>query len=302
MLTHALGGVIPGAYLARKYQLRLFGCLAVMLMGGVAGILPDLYGGRDAAPWSHSVLFAPLLVLPLVLITKALVRTIPFGSCVLAYSASVIFGHLFFDWLDHEMPLLYPLSSESYNPELILIGDPLIVVLLALGCIAVFRRVHLRLALIPLLILGMYLGTKTVTKQLVLDHVKQTYTTLSDRAEVIVYPPSANLFEPRDALAWFQWGYDVYDTQRAIRALVPLLGPYDGGLHVNTFYTVSRDNFESSCQVIKEYREGLETILICQGVTQTNVYRYFAGWDEVSGADKERILSANAIGQRAGEE
>ncbi|WP_409345188.1 metal-dependent hydrolase [Paenibacillus sp. MBLB4367] len=309
VLTHLVGGVLPTIFLVRKYNIKGTGNLLLVFLGALAGMLPDIYGGRDVSPWSHSIIFAPLMVIPLAIIAKLLQKCIPFLFLLLALTLSLLIGHLLFDLLGHEVPLFYPIINGNYSLDMILLGDPWIPIPLVIGAILYWsRKINSRFVIIPLIFCLLYLGVRFSTKPLVEQYVKDNYL-LSKEAVVHVYPPGENMIHPLNLFDWFQWSYDLIDIQRVVRANIPLIGDYSKGVNVNYFYdkpskimTESGVSYrkpkegEKVSQVIKELKDTNGTpILISKASGENFVFHFIDGWSELTGLQRDYFLKENGL-------
>ncbi|MBP2247370.1 metal-dependent hydrolase [Paenibacillus xylanexedens] len=172
VLSHALlGAVIAYCFLPRATWKDLMICLC---SGALCGIIPDIFGDRSVAPWSHSILFTPLLALGIAYLTKLFYKKTSFklfwGSSIL----SVLFGHLFLDYMGHDLPAFYPFSDKSYIMGAITLGDPWIWFPLSMGLgLSIFLRNKSKLPIITsiLFIVG-YIVFRIISKEIIEQKVQ----------------------------------------------------------------------------------------------------------------------------------
>ncbi|MFB8378021.1 metal-dependent hydrolase [Paenibacillus taichungensis] len=118
LLSHALlGAVISYCFLPRDTWKNLMICLC---SGVLCGIIPDIFGDRSVAPLSHSILFTPFLALGIAYLTKLFYKKTSFK---LIWGSSILSGHLFLDYMGHDLPAFYPFSDKSYIMGAITLGD-----------------------------------------------------------------------------------------------------------------------------------------------------------------------------------
>lgn len=292
VLTHAIAGVIPVILLSRYYKVKLWTTFILYFLGGVAGILPDILGGRESAPATHSIAFSALFIIPIVVIAKLVYKKISIYLYYLTFLVSIWFGHLFFDTLDHEMPLLYPFSLVDIEYNIVRLGDPILLGLLTISALLLLiRKWNIKYLFIPIILCFTYLGLKVASMEQLKAYISNNYM-VTDKATVTVYPPHEVLINTSDVLEWLQWGYDYYDTHRTVRALVPLIGDYGGGKHVNIFYPDSIANSELGCKIKDEFRSetGIETI-VCSMSDKWFVYEYINGWVRAEATKEQDIIS-----------
>lgn len=166
VLTHALIGAIIVFLLKDAINLSLPKKMIIAVIGGFAGILPDTLGFRTSTPWSHSIFFAPIFVLPVVLVTKAIFREMIWWKIWIVLSLATIVGHIFVDFLTHEVTLLYPLSPKEYEYVIFEAGDPWVWFPLMITLLIVIFSSKNRILsiIIVFLLIGSYMGVRGYSK------------------------------------------------------------------------------------------------------------------------------------------
>lgn len=205
-LSHCLlGGSIALFFL---YQQRWNSRLIVFLLGALAGITPDLFGARDLTPWSHSIIFAPLLVFWIVIIGRVTLKQIDKWKLWIVLSISLILGHLFYDYLGHDVPLLYPFSNKSYALVSLTLGDPwLLLPLLISIVICIFLNYKSKLPItIAMLLLSAYLSLHIISKEII-EHKVRTQYAIQD--QIIIVEPDDHYGYEINPLEWLNFRYEV---------------------------------------------------------------------------------------------
>lgn len=304
VLTHALlGAIIIFFYKdARNYSIPHKIILAII--GGFAGILPDIFGSRASNLWSHSIIFAPILVLPVVLVTKLIFRKLVWWKTWLALSLATIIGHIFIDFLSHEVSLIYPLTQKQYEYVIFEVGDPWVwfPLLILLSIVIFSSKYTMSSILIVLLLVSSYMGVRAYSKYELASKLEGYYGEINEI--IVVTPPAENLINIKNPLDYFQWSYDLYSEQRVIRGFSPLFG---GSLqnHTNSFYPKPklvevnssgpyRSGDDLPLNVIMEVRESSNYYLICKEINSNDsrVFHQELGgrWNEIHGTEMQSIL------------
>lgn len=304
VLTHALLGAIIVFLLKDARNLSIPKKIILAVIGGFAGILPDTLGFRSSTPWSHSIIFGPIFVLPVVLVTKVLFREMIWWRIWIILTAATIVGHIMVDFLTHEVSLLYPLSQKQYAYIIFEAGDPWVWFPLMIPLIIViFRSKHSLLSIIIVLLLVVtYMGIRSYTKSELASKLEDYYGESNEI--ILVAPPGEYLIDTKNPLEYLKWSYDLYSEHRTIRGFSPLLGDSLQN-HTNFFYPepqpVEVDNTgpyrpggNQGLNVVKEVRENSNYYLICEGMN-SNELRVFrqevnGRWNEVLGTEMQRVL------------
>ncbi|MCP1424134.1 inner membrane protein [Paenibacillus xylanexedens] len=237
VLSHALlGAVIAYCFLPRDTWKNLIICLC---SGALCGIIPDIFGDRSVAPWSHSVLFTPFVVLGIACLTKLFYKKTSFkliwGSSIL----SVLFGHLFLDYMGHDLPAFYPLSDKSYIMGAITLGDPWIWFPLIIGLgLSVFLRNKPKLPVVTsILFILVYLVFRIISKEII-EHKVQVQHPVPEKSYIIVEPDSHYEF-PLDPRKWLEFRFRVISPHFSKGGDAGILGEKSDKLFWYDFYPVA---------------------------------------------------------------
>ncbi|WP_160035068.1 metal-dependent hydrolase [Paenibacillus sp. An7] len=189
--------------------------IASVFIGGLSGIAPDLLGGRDSQPWTHSLLFAPLVVLWIALIAKLLLRKVSFWRWWGASTASAIGGHLFLDYMGHDIPLLYPFSDKLLIMEALTLGDPWVWFPLAAGlllAICLKRKTKFPVLLAVIFVL-LYCVYKIIVKSIIYQEVEARYP-VGEISYITVTPNTYYEF-PIDPRTWLKFKYRTISSHHS---------------------------------------------------------------------------------------
>lgn len=163
--------------------------LTILIAGMIAGLIPDFtkYFGIILF---HSIWFTPIMGFIVSLPTYFILKPINFIKVWFTMTLTVLFGHIFIDSIDNGVALFYPFMNEEYSFSIINADDYLIVLasLMTSICILVFRNGR-KIALVTIIIIGLYISLKLSSKTLL-------YSQLSDRYEednpiISIYPSSS---------------------------------------------------------------------------------------------------------------
>ncbi|KOS60223.1 metal-dependent hydrolase [Lysinibacillus agricola] len=304
VLTHALVGAVIVFLLKDARNLSIPKKIILSVIGGFAGILPDTLGVRTSTPWSHSILFAPIFVLPVALITKKIFREIIWWKIWIILTSATIVGHIIVDFLTHEVSLIYPLSQKQYAYVIFEAGDPWVwFPLMITLIIVIFSSKHsMKSIIIVLLLVGSYMGIRSYSKSELTSKLEEYYG--EKNAIILVSPPGENLMNIKNPLEYLKWSYDLYSEQRIIRGFSPLLGDSLEN-HTNLYYPepkpveVSingpyRSGEDPSFNVIREVRKSGNYYLVCieENHNDPRIFRQEIDgrWIEVQGTEKLRVL------------
>ncbi|GGF99122.1 hypothetical protein GCM10010912_49840 [Paenibacillus albidus] len=218
------------------------------------GIFPDLLGPRGISPWSHSIIVMGLVMVPLVYLLGFFLKKYSYIKLYLCFAGSVL-GHILVDYLGHGVHLVYPLSKQAYTLPLIYLGDPTVWVPMLLGVIifilpTVYKGKWVLNTMFAVFIV-IYLGLKLVLLAQIEQSVPHKFI-LTQKAIVKVYPLGE--YQVKKIADFWKMGFDVTDSQRAIRGIVPLLGG-DTQLHSNVIFLM-----EGDIVVSKTGKDGIEDV------------------------------------------
>ena len=215
--------------------------IASIFVGGLSGIAPDLLGGRDSQPWTHSLLFSPLVVLWIALIAKLLFRKVPSWRLWGASTASAIGGHLFLDYMGHDIPLLYPLSDKLFIMEALTLGDPWVWFPLAVGLLlAIFLKRKTKLIVIlAVIFVLLYCIYKIIVKSIIYQEVETQYP-VGEKSYVTVTPNTYFEFD-FDPRTWLKFRFSTFSFHHEQRGIAGYWGKQLGSSDVHFFYPEKRD-------------------------------------------------------------
>lgn len=301
MVTHLLTGGFIASWVLMGKEISLKEKVIILGMTSLLGILPDLLGTRDISPWSHSMVVMGLVMVPVVYVLRLFLKKYAYIQLYICFSGSVL-GHILVDSLGHGVHLIYPLSKQAYTLPLIYLGDPTVWVPMLVGVMIfllpmVYKRKRRFNTILTVVIVG-YLGLKLA----MLVQIEQTVPhkfKLTPAAVVQVYPLGD--YQVHTLTDFWKMGFDVIDSQRTIRGIVPVLGG-DMELHGNGFfgregkivvsntgkdgleqvYRVPPSESEAYFEVIAENNEGPAEMLIVrdqEGVSRQYIYRE-GKWEE----------------------
>lgn len=255
-------------------------------LGALSGVTPDLFGGRDGAPWSHSIFFTPVLVVWMVFIVKRLMREVRFTRLWAASILAVWVGHLMLDLMGHDVPLLFPFSDKSFVLGVITLGDPWIWLPLTIG-IAISFGLKFRTKLpvmTAILFVLLYLMLKLMAKEIIAHKVEAAYP-VSEQSHYIIEPDTylEYTFQPA---AWLKYRYRIVSEHHVRGGRAGWFGEKLGGVSWHYFHpeglelmrsrgvviAVPRANKDISITVTDEWaREGVNYI---QGKAEDTLYTY----------------------------
>lgn len=239
ILSHALlGAAISYIFLPEdKWKHRI----SSLFIGGLSGIAPDLLGGRDTQPWTHSLLFAPLVVIWVAFIAKLLLRNVSFWCLWGASTASAIGGHLFLDYMGHDIPLLYPFSDTLFIMEALTLGDPWVwfpLAALLLLAICLKRRTKLPVILAIIFIL-LYCTYKIIVKSIIYQEVETRYP-VGGQSYITVTPNTYFEF-PIDPRTWLEFKFSTRSSHHYQEGKAGYWGEQLGSSDYHYFYPEKQD-------------------------------------------------------------
>lgn len=234
ILTHFLVGGFICTLLAGRQKMSFYNKIAFISMGGFFGIFPDFFGPRDISPWSHSILIMSLIMIPIAYLLKRFIFNRTYLSLYLSVTGSVLIGHIFVDYLGHGVHMFYPISQKAFSLHLIFLSDPTVWFPILIGIVSfllpIKRKLFVDWMLVSLVII--YLGIKLITVLQIEQHIGEEYA-LTGNAVISVYPLEE--YQVEELSDYWKLGYNVTDSQRDIRGIVPLLTK-DNFVNVNYIY------------------------------------------------------------------
>ena len=239
ILSHALlGAAISYCLLPEGTWIQR---IASLFIGGLSGIAPDLLGGRDSQPWTHSLLFAPLVVVWVALIAKLLLRKVSFWRLWGASTASAIGGHLFLDYMGHDIPLLYPFSDKLFIMEALTLGDPWVWFPLAVGLLlAIFLKRKTKLIVIlAVIFVLLYCTYKIIVKSIIYQEVEARYP-VGEKSYVTVTPNTYFEF-PIDPRTWLKFRFSTRSSHHYQEGDTGYWGEQLGSSDSHYFYPKKQD-------------------------------------------------------------
>ncbi|WP_262416495.1 metal-dependent hydrolase [Paenibacillus sp. CGMCC 1.18879] len=227
--------------------------ITTLSFGALCGILPDLFGGRATNPWSHSILVLPFLCLGVAFIAKRIYKEVSFkrlwGACFLA----VLIGHLFLDYLGHEISLLYPFDHASLRIGAITLGDPIIWVPLLIGVIvSLCMKLKPRLpAFIAILFVILYLVFRIIAMEVIYHKVETQYP-VSEKSYIIIEPNThyEYSFFSKD---WIEYRFKIISSHHLRGGYAGILGEKLGTMEWHNFFPMGRD---------LQFRDGMEVPMV----------------------------------------
>ncbi|MEF3355103.1 metal-dependent hydrolase [Paenibacillus sp. GYB006] len=239
ILSHALLGAAISYYLLPEGT--WIQRIASLFIGGLSGLAPDLLGGRDSQPWTHSLLFSPLVVLWIALIAKLLLRKVSFWRLWGASTASAIGGHLFLDYMGHDIPLLYPFSDKLFIMEALTLGDPWVWFPLAVGLLlAIFLKRKTKLIVIlAVIFVLLYCTYKIIVKSIIYQEVEARYP-VGEKSYITVTPNTYFEF-PIDPRTWLKFRFSTFSSHHEQGGIAGYWGEELGSSDVHFFYPEKRD-------------------------------------------------------------
>ncbi|HEX7065412.1 MAG TPA: metal-dependent hydrolase [Bacillales bacterium] len=214
MILAALMHVLAGANISylicsvkRKFKKRIL----LLCMGGLAGISPDItkYFGDL---FGHSVWAVPIFGLLIALIAKLFIKDTSLKKLWLAFSLSVLFGHIFIDLISNGIALFYPWLRGEIGFHIIGKLDVIIffIMMVTITIVIVSYSKGKVSAIIGMLLIATYIGVLTYSKI-------QLYQTLIDQYEkdkikiIATYPSKV-----------FMWDFQVETSRYFIRGNAPI--------------------------------------------------------------------------------
>ncbi|NQX69769.1 metal-dependent hydrolase [Paenibacillus alba] len=279
--------------------------LFFIISGSIAGVLPDILGPGTVYTWSHSIFLSPILVIPLVLVSRIVYKDKSLIRVWLSFTTALIIGHLLVDYLGHEVALFFPLSKMEISASILLLGDPWIWLPLAVGVLIVFISPKRLLVLYTVLIIVfVYTGLRVCSKVNTEALIKSLYPDQSS-TQYVVIPRTSNLIEELNPLDWLSWSFEVIGEYRVITGSVPLFGgsantnfnvifPHVGIItNVNNIvYRKGSSNTEQYFSVNYETYYNQQHYILANDSTHELVFALLDDkWIEVNGQLKETLIT-----------
>lgn len=237
--THILAGCFIASFVFMRQELTFRRKIIILTLSAFFSVIPDFLGPRDNTQWSHSFFVMGLIMLPIVYLLRVLLRKSSFFELYLCFAGSVLIGHIFIDYLGHGVHLLYPFSKQAYTLPLIYLGDPTVWVPMLLGVLLFIlpltRKSVLNISFALFIVI--YLGFKLTTLVEIKQSIPSKFT-LSQEAILEIYPLGD--YQVDRMTDFWKMGFDITDSQRIIRGIVPLWGEHIQ-LHVNKIYLSKGD-------------------------------------------------------------
>lgn len=273
----------------------------LLILGAFCGILPDILEILGIGPISHSILFAPVMILIISFITYFFIKEISFIKIYLSLFFALLLGHIFYDCLEHANKIFYPLSSNDFKLGIITHGDPWIWIPLLIGCIFVLLRNNnsKKYMKIIFLFIVLYLTFKATEKKLIVNNLKLENKLSSSM--ILTVEPNATYDYPLNPLDWLTFKFSSmndYFTIRGYRGL--FINKADNTwidfypdpteiLFLEGQYT--RTNVTTSYIVIDYFNIDGTNNLLCKSGNELYIFKEVAqNWVEVIGEDKKKIL------------
>jgi membrane-bound metal-dependent hydrolase YbcI (DUF457 family) len=193
-----------------------------LIIGGFAGMFPDIPKVLINDNFCHSIWVAPIIGLVIALIIRIFKSEIKLNRLWFSMTGAVIVGHLFMDYLDNGLPIFYPIIKKEYALDLVQKGDVFIrgILLIAVFIsITLYRKMNV-IILTGIIIVSSYLGLRTFSKFEVHQELVKTYKGPKLIISII----------PQDAFSEYQWFYLVSSNNTSITGTASFLK----GLHEDT--------------------------------------------------------------------
>lgn len=239
VLSHAvLGAAIACCFLPKNsWKDRMIG----LCSGALCGVIPDIFGDRSIAPWSHSVLIAPFLALGVAFLTKLFYKKTSFKLIWGSSTLSVWFGHLLLDYMGHDLPAFYPANDKFYIMGAITLGDPWIWFPLVVGLgWSFFLKSKSKLPVITSIIfVVIYLIFRVMAKEII-EHKVQVQYPVSEKSYITVEPDSHYEF-PLNPSEWLKFRFEIISSHYSRGGDAGFFGEKSDVLLWYDFYPVARD-------------------------------------------------------------
>jgi membrane-bound metal-dependent hydrolase YbcI (DUF457 family) len=172
--------------------------ILLLLIGGFAGLFPDIPKELLNDNFCHSIWVAPIIGLVFALVTRIFNSEIKLNNLCFSMTSAVIVGHLFMDYLDNGLPIFYPIKKE-YSLDLVQKGDIFIGGILLIAVFigfALYRKMNIIL-LVGIIIVSSYLGLRAFSKMEVHQKLVETYKSPNIKISIT----------PQGAFSEYQWFY-----------------------------------------------------------------------------------------------
>lgn len=238
-------------------------------------------------PWTHSLLFSPLVVIWIALLGKLLLRKAPFLRLWGVSTVSAIVGHLFLDYMGHDIPLIYPLSDKPFIMEALTLGDPWVWFPLAAGLLlSICLKYRTKLPVVmSILFVLLYCTYKIIVKSVIYQDVEERYP-IGEKSYINVAPDTyfEYSFDPR---AWLKFRFGTVSSHHFQGGNAGYLGEQLGSTDYHYFYpekqevilwrgkyTVITDNKQDSFFVVVKEDKVVDGYRYIKGTSQDKTYLY----------------------------
>ncbi|GAB6087127.1 metal-dependent hydrolase [Alkaliphilus crotonatoxidans] len=196
IITHATAGICITYMVAgyKRNSLTIKEKSVLLVSGAFAAITPDItkYFGDLLG---HSLLIAPIIVLPIAYLSNLLLKEFRFRILWLSYLLSVVFGHILLDFLHNGVALIYPITQSELSYHIINTFELWILMPLMFSVLSIllFKKPYKIVAsLIAVLVL--FLGVKSFYRAGLINQLNTLYA--DDKPREIILQVSKSLRWP----------------------------------------------------------------------------------------------------------
>jgi hypothetical protein len=265
-LAHVLLGSAVSYSIYRNGQIKLTRLQSILLLviGGGAGIAPDITKWLLKDEIAHTLWFAPILGLLIALPFK---RLFALKWLWMGVTGSIIIGHILIDLIDNGVAIFYPFIHREVGIALIAKDDLFIPLCLfiAVALSLLFYKNIKKILIIGIAICFVYITFKSYLRMEVKKEISVSYS-LPD-LRVTVFPNSS---------VWRPFTYSIKSEFFSI----------GGTSSINKNLAEEFNYFKINWKVIKQYEEGEYHYIICESIIggpKHSVFRSKNGeeWEEV---------------------
>jgi hypothetical protein len=211
-LLHFLVGASLFYVICNKDYKTKWKRVVLFLFGGAAGVFPDVtkfFGDI----FGHSILLAPLIGLLSAIGYRLLLKDISLKKLWFAFSITVLFGHLFIDYIGNGVAFLYPFVQKEFDFHIVRSSDNIIIFTLLLAFVTgIFYQKGKWIVLSGLVAVSLYLGVLSFSKIQLQQTLKNEYQ--GDNITLLItYPRYDN-----------QWAFQVRTNEASIIGYAPIFG------------------------------------------------------------------------------
>jgi hypothetical protein len=185
--------------------------IVLVLFGGVTGVLPDatkFFGDL----FGHSILSVPLFGLVLTIVFRVFLKDVSFKKAWFAFSITVLFGHLFIDYIGNGIAVLYPFIQKEFDFHIVKSDDNMIIFTLLVAIIVgMFYKKGRWIILSGILVVSLYLGVLAFSKIQLEQALRNKYQD-DNITLLLTYPRFDN-----------QWGFMVRTDKVWVNGYSPML-------------------------------------------------------------------------------